>query len=69
MRAVSVVRYLTEEGGIDPKRLSAAGNAEFKPLVPNDSRANRMMNRRADVVIIYPTDSRRFSVSWTPPQN
>ena len=69
MRAVSVVRYLTEEGGIDPKRLSAAGNAEFKPLVPNDSRANRMMNRRADVVIIYPTESRRFSVSWPSSQN
>lgn len=69
MRAVSVVRYLAEEGGIAPERLSAAGNAEFKPLVPNDSRENRMMNRRADVVIIYPTDSRRFSVTWPSSQN
>ncbi|MCB0210191.1 MAG: flagellar motor protein MotB [Anaerolineae bacterium] len=69
MRAVSVVRYLAEEGGIAPERLSASGNAEFKPLVPNDSRNNRMINRRADVVVIYPTDSRRFSITWPTSQN
>ena len=69
MRAVSVARYLAEEGGIAPERLSASGNAEFKPLVPNDSRNNRMINRRADVVVIYPTDSRRFSVTWPPSEN
>ncbi len=62
-RAVSIVRYLAEEGGIDPPRLSAAGNAEFNPVVPNDSRANRAKNRRADIVVIYPSGERRFSVS------
>lgn len=62
-RAVSIVRYLAEEGDIDPIRLSAAGNAEFNPLVPNDSRAHRAKNRRADIVIIYPSGERRFSVS------
>jgi len=62
-RAVSIVRYLAEEGDIDPTRLSAAGNAEFNPLMPNDSRANRAKNRRADIVIIYPSGERHFSVS------
>jgi chemotaxis protein MotB len=62
-RAVTVVRYLTEEGEIAPERILAAGNAEFKPLVPNTSRANRALNRRADIVIIYETDSRQFSIS------
>lgn len=62
-RAVSIVRYLTDEMGIDPQRLSAAGNAEFNPLVPNDSRANRKTNRRADIVMVYPTESRQFSIS------
>lgn len=65
-RAVSIVRYLTEEVGIDPQRLSAAGNAEFNPMVPNDSRANRKINRRADIIMVYPTDSRQFSISLPP---
>jgi chemotaxis protein MotB len=63
LRATSIVRYLSEEGGLGPERLSATGNAEFKPLVPNDTRANRSLNRRADIVIIYPGDSRQFSLS------
>ena len=61
-RAVTIVHFMTEEGGIAPDRLKAAGNAEFNPVVPNDSRANRVLNRRADIVIIYPGESRRFSV-------
>ncbi|MCB0155644.1 MAG: flagellar motor protein MotB [Anaerolineae bacterium] len=63
IRAVRIVRYLTEVGGVAPARMLAAGNAEFKPLVPNNSRENRAMNRRADIVVIYPNDSRTFSLS------
>jgi chemotaxis protein MotB len=59
-RAVTIVRYLVEEEGLSPDRLSAAGNAEFKAVAPNDSRANRALNRRADIVIIYPNASRQF---------
>lgn len=62
-RSVTVVRYLSEEGDIAPERLTAAGSAEFKPLVPNDNRENRARNRRADIIIIYPKDSRQFSVT------
>jgi chemotaxis protein MotB len=64
-RAISVVRYLEDEGGITPERLQIAGNAEFKPLAPNDTRANRARNRRVDIIIIYPGESRTFS--FTPP--
>ena len=61
-RAVSIVRYMIEHEGIHPSRLSAAGYAEFKPVAGNESRANRALNRRADVVIIYPESSRQFSL-------
>jgi chemotaxis protein MotB len=61
-RAVTIVRHLVEEEGIAPDRLSAAGYAEFKPIAPNDSRAERTLNRRADIVIIYPNASRQFSI-------
>lgn len=59
-RAVSIVRYLIEKENVSPTRLSAAGFAEFKPKVANDSRANRAINRRADIVILYPEQGRKF---------
>ncbi|MDG2764877.1 OmpA family protein, partial [Vibrio parahaemolyticus] len=36
-RAVSVLRYLVEEKGIDPTRLSARGYGEYSPIAPNDT--------------------------------
>ncbi len=66
LRAVSVVRYLSDEGGIAPKRLTAAGNAEFRPVAPNDTRSNRALNRRVDIIIIYPGESRNLSLSLPP---
>jgi len=51
-RAVSVVKYFAESGKIDPQRLSAAGYGETRPLVPNDSPANRTRNRRVEIVLV-----------------
>ncbi len=52
LRATAVVRYLVDEKGLDPSRFSAAGYAEYQPLVPNINEANRRMNRRVDIVIM-----------------
>lgn len=52
LRATAVVRYLVDEKGLDPSRFSAAGYAEYQPLVPNISEANRRLNRRVDIVIM-----------------
>lgn len=51
-RAVSVARYLTEAGGIDPRRVAATGYGEWRPRYPNDSEANRAKNRRVDIVLL-----------------
>jgi len=51
-RATAVVAFLTEESKIDPRRLSAAGYAEFHPRAANDSPENRARNRRVDLVIL-----------------
>jgi chemotaxis protein MotB len=51
-RAVSVVKYFAESGKIDPQRLSADGYGETRPLVPNDSPANRTRNRRVEIVLV-----------------
>lgn len=51
-RAVNVVKYLTRHGRIAPQRLSAAGNAHAKPVLPNTSHANRARNRRVEIVLL-----------------
>jgi len=52
-RAIAVVKYLTA-AGITAERLGAVGFGEFRPLVPNDTRANRAKNRRAELLILFP---------------
>jgi chemotaxis protein MotB len=50
-RAVHVVKYFTDAGKIDPRRLSAVGYGESKPLYPNDSPQNRGKNRRVEIIL------------------
>lgn len=51
-RAVSAVRYLTEKAGVDPRRLSAVGCGEFRPIASNDTPEGRARNRRIAVVVL-----------------
>jgi chemotaxis protein MotB len=50
-RATTVVRYL-QGRGIDPALLSAEGFSEYRPVVPNDSSANKTKNRRIEIVLV-----------------
>lgn len=52
-RAVSVVRYLSEEKNLAAGRFSAVGYGEYKPLFPNDTPENRSRNRRVNIVIVH----------------
>lgn len=51
-RAVSVLHYLVDERQIDPKRVSATGYGEQRPLISNDSADGRAKNRRVEIVIL-----------------
>jgi len=51
-RATSVVRYISDNHGIAPDRISALGYGEFRPVKPNNSVENRAKNRRVDVVVL-----------------
>ncbi len=51
-RAVNVVKYFAAVGKIDPHRLSAVGYGESRPLVANDTPANRMKNRRVEILLL-----------------
>jgi len=50
-RATNVVLFLVDECGVDPVKLTATGNGEFRPIAPNDTEENRQKNRRIDIVI------------------
>lgn len=52
MRATSIVKLLLKYGSrIDPARIEACGHAEFAPKVPNDSPANKALNRRTEIIL------------------
>ena len=48
-RALSVVRYMTDELGIPPNRLAANGFGEFQPLNTADTDEARAQNRRIEL--------------------
>jgi chemotaxis protein MotB len=50
-RAINVVRLLTAEYGMDPKRLTASGKGEFFPVADNASPEGKAKNRRTEIVL------------------
>lgn len=52
-RATEMVRLLSENYGMVPERLSAAGYAEFHPVADNSTEQGRRNNRRVDLVILH----------------
>ena len=51
-RATEVVRYLQEQGGLDPKQLSATGYSEYQPVASNDKDSGKHKNRRIEIVLL-----------------
>jgi chemotaxis protein MotB len=49
-RAIAVVRYLVSRG-VPPEMLAGAGYSQYRPLAPNDSSANRSLNRRIEIAL------------------
>ena len=51
-RATGVTRYLVEEKGLSPLRVSLAGYGEYRPRADNRVPADRRLNRHVDIVIL-----------------
>ncbi len=51
-RSMAVLYYLMNEKQIAPERLKAAACGDAQPVVPNDSAANKRLNRRAVIVVM-----------------
>lgn len=50
-RALAVAHELFGDPRIDQARFKVLGLADTKPLVPNSSRANRVKNRRVEIIV------------------
>jgi chemotaxis protein MotB len=50
-RAVTVVHAMLSNAALDEERFLIQGFADSKPLVPNDSREHRALNRRVELII------------------
>ncbi len=48
-RALSVVKFMTEELGFPPHRLAATGFGEYRPVNSENSSAARAQNRRIEL--------------------
>jgi chemotaxis protein MotB len=55
-RSTSIVRVLTNELGVKPEQLIAAGRSSYVPLVDNNSAENRAKNRRTRIVVLPKID-------------
>lgn len=51
-RALSVLNYLLRNKRLNPTSFSAAGYGEYNPILPNNTAANRALNRRVDIVVV-----------------
>jgi chemotaxis protein MotB len=51
-RALAVLDYILEDKDLKPERFSATGCGKHRPVVPNDSKENRALNRRVDIIVV-----------------
>lgn len=63
-RATSVLHYLIDNCGVDPRRLSAIGYGEFRPIDSNETKSGRGRNRRVEIIIL-PKDISKKSYEET----
>jgi len=51
-RALAAVHFLTEQAGVDPRRVGAVGYGEYRPIADNSTPEGRAKNRRIAITIL-----------------
>jgi len=51
MRATAIVKFITTNSKVDPKRLMAAGRSEYSPVDPANTKEARSKNRRTEIIL------------------
>ncbi|PKB18658.1 OmpA family protein [Flavobacterium sp. 5] len=55
-RSTAIIRILSNDLGVNPAQLIAAGRSSYVPLVPNDSPDNKSKNRRTRIYVMPKID-------------
>jgi len=50
-RSASIVRILTVDYKVDPKRVIASGHSQYDPVQTNSTQEGRALNRRTDIIL------------------
>ena len=69
LRASSVVQYLQNHFGVDPKRLTAGGRGEYNPIATNDTAVGKQRNRRTQIIITSKLDQFMELIDKAPESN
>ena len=69
LRASSVVQYLQNNFGVDPKRLTAGGRGEYNPLTTNDTEVGKQRYRRTQIIITPKLDQFMELIDAAPENN
>ena len=69
LRASSVVQYLQDHYGVDPKRLTAGGRGEYNPIATNDTEIGKQRNRRTQIIITPKLDQFMDLIDKAPEEN
>lgn len=51
-RSLNVLKFLVEDGRVEPKKLSSVAFGEYRPIEDNNLPEGRAYNRRVDIVIL-----------------
>lgn len=51
-RAIKILKYFISVHGMDPKKLSALGYGEYRPVSTNNTPGGRSRNRRVDIMVL-----------------
>ena len=69
LRAASVVQYLQDHFGVNPKRLTAGGRGEYNPIATNDTELGKQRNRRTQIIITPKLDQFMDLIGKAPDSN
>ena len=69
LRAYSVVQYLQNKFGVDPKRLTAGGRGEYNPIATNSTEVGKQRNRRTQIIITPKLDQFMELIDQAPEEN
>jgi chemotaxis protein MotB len=69
LRAIHVLRYLTEVEDIEPGKLSATSYGRYRKVSSSETPEGKAINRRVDIIIIKRAENKRDYDDYSLPKN